>query len=213
MREKRMDKPLRASGIAAVSPGRSTAKRVQLGMQASLFAILIACCVSNVLAAEPPNRRACTLDEVVALALANHIPNWAVGTVVSWSFLDIPTIRARSRAASAQHAAAAAQRDEVYLEVQGQLARASAVLNGAIRVAQQTPLELAAARTAEQQAVARYKTGLAPVVDVADAQRVLVQAEIDDAVARLDVQRARLLLARASGDLGPFLAPLRKAGG
>jgi outer membrane protein TolC len=148
-----------------------------------------------------------------AQGLGPDIPNWAVGTVVSWSFLDITAISARSRAASAQHAAAAAQRDEVYLEVQGQLARASAVLNGAIRVAQQTPLELAAARTAEQQAVARYKTGLAPVVDVADAQRVLVQAEIDDAVARLDVQRARLLLARASGDLGPFLAPLRKAGG
>ena len=148
-----------------------------------------------------------------AQGLGPDIPNWAVGAVASWSLLDIPTIRARARSASAQTAAATAQRDEVYLDVQGQLATASAILDGAIRVAQQTPLTLAAARTAEQQAVARYKTGLAPVVDVADAQRVLVQAEIDDAVARLEVQRARLLLARAAGDLNPFLASVRKVGG
>jgi hypothetical protein len=40
---------------------------------------------------------------------------------------------------------------------------------------------------------------------------VLTQAEIDDAVARLEVRRAQLLLARASGDLGPFLAHARAA--
>jgi hypothetical protein len=38
---------------------------------------------------------------------------------------------------------------------------------------------------------------------------VLAQAEIDDAVARLEVRRAQLLLARASGDLGPFFAQAR----
>jgi hypothetical protein len=42
---------------------------------------------------------------------------------------------------------------------------------------------------------------------------LLAQAEIDDAVARLEVRRALLLLARASGDLGPFLAQSRSAGG
>jgi hypothetical protein len=51
------------------------------------------------------------------------------------------------------------------------------------------------------------------VVDVADAQRVLAQAEIDDAVARLEVRRALLLFSRASGDLGPFLAQSRSGGG
>jgi outer membrane protein len=148
-----------------------------------------------------------------AQGLAPDIPNWALGAVVSWSFLDIPTIRARSRVASAKYAEAAARRDEVYLAVQGQLESASAILNGAVRVAEQTPIALATARVAEQQAVARYKTGLAPIVDVADAQRLLTQAEIDDAVARLQVRRALLLLARASGDLGPFLAKARKVGG
>jgi outer membrane protein TolC len=69
----------------------------------------------------------------------------------------------------------------------------------------QVQMRLAAARAAEAQATARYRAGLATVVEVAEAQRLLAQAEIEDAVARLNVRRAELLLARAIGDLGPFL--------
>jgi outer membrane protein TolC len=148
-----------------------------------------------------------------ASGLVPDIPNWAAGAVVSWSVLDIPAIQARARTVEADYAASLARRDEVVLTVSGQLARATAVVQGAMRVAQQTPAELASAKAAEQQALARYQSGLAPVVDVADAERVLAQAEIDDAVARLEVRRALLLLARASGDLGPFLAKSRSAGG
>jgi outer membrane protein TolC len=148
-----------------------------------------------------------------ASGLGPDIPNWAAGAVATWSILDIPTIRARAQTAQATYEASIARHDEVVLAVSGQVAGASATLAGAKQIALQTPLTLASARAAEQQATARYKTGLAPVVDVADAQRVLAQAEIDDAVARLEVRRAELLLARASGDLGPFLAQSRKQGG
>jgi outer membrane protein len=148
-----------------------------------------------------------------ASGLIPDIPNWAAGAVATWSILDIPAIRARARVVQADYAAALARRDEVVLADSGQLARATAVVEGAMRVAQQTPTALASARAAEQQALARYQSGLSPVVDVADAQRVLAQAEIDDAVARLEVRRALLLLARAAGDLGPFLAQSRAAGG
>jgi outer membrane protein TolC len=137
------------------------------------------------------------------------IPNWAAGVVVTWSALDIPAIRARARASSALRDAAVARRDETYLAISGELSTATSVLEGARRVARQTPVTLTAARAAEQQVVARYKAGLSPVVDVADAERVLTQADIDDAVARLEVCRGLLLLARASGDLGPFLARAR----
>jgi outer membrane protein len=147
-----------------------------------------------------------------ASGLVPDIPNWAAGAVATWSILDIPAIRARARVVEADYAAALARRDEVVLAVSGQLARATAVVEGAMRVARQTPTALASARAAEQQALARYQSGLSPVVDVADAERVLAQAEIDDAVARLEVRRALLLLARASGDLGPFLAQSRAAG-
>jgi outer membrane protein TolC len=141
--------------------------------------------------------------------LVPDIPNWAAGGVLTWSILDIPTIHARARAASAATEAAAARRDETYLAVRAQLSSTTAALDGARAVAGQTPATLAAARTAEQQIVARYRAGLAPVVDVADAERVLTQAEIDDSVARLEVRRAQLAVARAVGDLGPFFAAVR----
>lgn len=141
--------------------------------------------------------------------LVPDVPNWAAGATITWSVFDIPAIRARARAATATYTAAVARRDETQLAISGQLASASAVLEGARRVAQQTAPALASARAAEQQASARFRTGLSSVVEVADAQRLLAQAEAEDAVARLEVRRAQLLVARAAGDLGPFLLQAR----
>ena len=56
-----------------------------------------------------------------------------------------------------------------------------------------------------QQATARYRSGLATFVDVADAQRILTQTEIDDSLAKLNVWRAMLSVSAAQGDLQPFL--------
>jgi len=148
-----------------------------------------------------------------AAGLVPDTSNWAAGATVTWSLLDIPTIRARARTAAATRDVAVARRDETYLAVAGELATSTSVLRGALKVAAQTPATLIAARAAEQQAAARFKTGLTPVVDVADAERVLAQAEIDDALAKLEVRRALLLLGRASGDLGPFLAQSRGRAG
>lgn len=73
-------------------------------------------------------------------------------------------------------------------------------------VAANTPIAVTAATAASQQASARYQAGLGTIVEVADAQRLLTQAEIDDALARLSVWRALLLIASASGNIQPFLA-------
>jgi outer membrane protein len=48
------------------------------------------------------------------------------------------------------------------------------------------------------------------VTEVAEAQRLLAQAEADDAVARLGVWRALLAASQAAGDLMPFLERLRR---
>jgi len=139
-------------------------------------------------------------------------PNYAVGFVVSWSLLALPQVNARNRAADARTAEAIARRDDVALAVTGQVAQARAMLEGARRVARSTPVALDAARAAESAAVARYRAALVSVLDVADAQRVLAQAEIEDALARLDARRALLYLARATGDLEPFFADARRGG-
>ncbi len=59
---------------------------------------------------------------------------------------------------------------------------------------------------ATTQATARYQAGLGIIDDVAQAQRLLTQAEIDDALARLNVWRGLLGIATASGDIKPFVA-------
>jgi outer membrane protein len=145
--------------------------------------------------------------------LVPNIANWAVGVTATWNVFEIPAIRARARAAEARRAHASARRDAAELAVAGELTSAYALLEGAQRIASNTPPALASARAAEAQAVARYQAALSPVVDVADAQRLLAQAELEDALARLDVRRATLLVARAAGDLGPFVASSRATAG
>jgi len=90
----------------------------------------------------------------------------------------------------------------------GQLRKAQASLEGARKVAENTPLELEAAHTTETQVRARYQAGLATLVDVSDAESLLVQAEIDDALARLAVWQNLASVAAAQGDLRPFLQSL-----
>jgi outer membrane protein TolC len=46
---------------------------------------------------------------------------------------------------------------------------------------------------------------LGTALEVADAQRRLAQAEIDDSLARLAIWRARLAVFAASGDITPLL--------
>lgn len=87
----------------------------------------------------------------------------------------------------------------------GQQQQALAELTGARRVAQNTPTELEASRQSEAQALARFHAGLGTIVDVAEAQSLLVQAEMDDSLARLSIWRALAGLASAQGDLAPFI--------
>jgi outer membrane protein TolC len=93
----------------------------------------------------------------------------------------------------------------VLSELTGKVNAAKAALEGARRVAANTPIQVEAARTTERQATARYQAGLGTIVEVADAQRLVTQSEIDDALARLSVWRAKLLLAAARGNLQPVL--------
>jgi len=147
----------------------------------------------------------------VAAGLVPEVRNWAAGVTATWNIFEIPAIRARARAAAAETAVATADRDDAALAVVGEAQRAAAVLRGALTIAQETPVALAAARAAEQQVTARYQAGLAQVTDVADTERILAQAEADDAVARVEVWRATLLVAKAAGDLTPVLAAARRA--
>ncbi|HEV2421056.1 MAG TPA: TolC family protein [Candidatus Acidoferrales bacterium] len=101
------------------------------------------------------------------------------------------------------------QQEALYTEtvqtITGKVQEALATLDGARRVAQNTPIELEAAQQSEAQARARFQAGVATIVDVAEAQRLLVQAEIDDSLARLRIWRALAQLAADEGNLSPLL--------
>jgi len=133
------------------------------------------------------------------------IQNWAIGMSVTFPAFELPSLRARREIESHRERAESARYRQILADLAGQLERANALLAGARRVAENTPLEREAARAAEQQATARYKAGLGTIVEVAEAQRLLTQAEIEDSLARLAVWRGLLVVGSARGDLGSFL--------
>jgi outer membrane protein TolC len=141
-----------------------------------------------------------------ASGLGPNIQNWGVGLSVTFPALDLPGLRARRQIEQHHEAAEQARYAQLLQDLDGQIARGRAQLDGARRVAELAPAQLKAARDTESQATARYQAGLGGIVDVAEAQRLRTQAEIDDALARLAVWRALLGLAAAQGDLAPFLA-------
>lgn len=132
-------------------------------------------------------------------------PNWAVGFTATLPLFDYFALRERTRIEVQNERAERATYDRVMQELSAQAAQAHAEIEGARQVAQNTPVQLQAARVLEQQSRARYDAGLATIIEVADAQRLLMQSEVTDAVARIDVWRALLLEAATTGDLSPFL--------
>ena len=137
--------------------------------------------------------------------------NWAAGvTVVFPNLFDFSSLRARKAAAVASTRAELARYDEALLTVTSQQQVAAALLKAARAVAASTPEQLAAARQSEQQARARYDAGLVSVIDVAETQNLLAQAEVQDQLARVDIWRALLASAYAQGDLTSFVTLIRQ---
>jgi outer membrane protein TolC len=133
--------------------------------------------------------------------LAMDTQNWAVGLTVTFPIFDLASLRARRLIESHNERAEAARYDQRLQELSGRAERARAMVEGARRVAENTPVQLKAVQTLDQQARARYQAGLSTVLEVAEAQRLLTQAEIDDAVARLGIWQALFSQAAAEGDM------------
>lgn len=131
--------------------------------------------------------------------------NWVVGVGVEFSL---------SRHWQSQREQAVFRRQQQvetarYQQVQGALTlaqrQAAADLDAARLALEYAPVELTAARTGEAQARARYSAGLSSIVDLANAEELLVKAETDDILSRIQIWRAQLKVAFAQGDLTPFL--------
>ncbi|MCI0420858.1 MAG: TolC family protein [Acidobacteria bacterium] len=140
-----------------------------------------------------------------ANGLAPTFYNWGLGFTVRFPILDFAPARAQQAEESARIRAEEGRYRLVLTELDIRRNRALAAVDAARKLAALAPMQLDAARAAETQAQARYRAGLATLVEVADAQRVLAQAEIDNGLARLNVWRGLLALRVAEGDLAPLL--------
>lgn len=132
--------------------------------------------------------------------------NVATGFTVNFPLLAQPSIRAQEAQETAIGRSAAATYRQVLADIQAQSNAAQATLVQARLIAKQTPKEVADARTGFEQANAQYRAGLTSILAVAEAQRLLAQAEIDDSLAKLAVWRASLQIQIAQGDISAFLA-------
>lgn len=141
--------------------------------------------------------------------LLPNVANFGVGIVAAWSPMDSLLVHKRVRAAQAQATWARAQSEEVLQSLGTQINAAHASLRSAAVVLQHAPTALAAAKMGEAQAVARYQAGLSRVLEVSDAQRLLLQADMEAALAQVSVLRAQLRFCRAIGDLVPCLLAFR----
>jgi len=136
--------------------------------------------------------------------------NWVAGVTITFpNIFDFKALGAEKQIAKANELSQQALYDRTIQDLTGQIQTALTQLKSAQLVAQQTPIELAAARASETQSRARYDASLATLVEMADAESLLAQAEIDDAVARLNVWRSLFGVAYAQGNLQPFLDVMR----
>lgn len=143
------------------------------------------------------------------VGLGPNIHNWGAGFSATLPVLDFKILRERRAMESAQARVESARMTQLKQDLDAREARAQAMLTGAQRVLANLPVQIESARTAETQATARYRAGLGTLAEVADAQRLVTQSEIDIRLGRLAVWRAHLARAAAAGDLAPFLAMVK----
>lgn len=138
--------------------------------------------------------------------------NFAVGLIVSFPLLDYFSLRSRKQIEAGNEDATRADYNRTLQHLSAQVRRARSALDAAQKIADNASVELQSAQMTEAQAQARYRASLANVVEVAEAQRLLVQAQTDEAIAKISVWRALLLESFAEGNLQPFLNAVEHAG-
>lgn len=142
--------------------------------------------------------------------LAPNYFNAGVGFTASFPAFSLFSIRAQEAQEAAVGRSASATYHQILTDLQAQLNAAQATLMQAQRIAAVTPKEVTDARTGFDQSNAQYRSGLTTIVAVAETQRLLAQAEIDDSLAKLAVWRAMLQIQTVQGDISGFLSEASK---
>lgn len=134
--------------------------------------------------------------------LIPSVPNWDVGLVLSWSFLD-PQLSRQVSVSRRQEQVRQAELESIAQVDRALVQRRYVEFQVAQEELPALTRALEAAQANHAQAEARFKAGLGTSVELADAEALLTDAEIQLALGRFEQSRARALLGRAISEAIP----------
>jgi outer membrane protein len=131
-----------------------------------------------------------------AAGFAPGVPNWDLGVVLSWQFFDLTVLKRRDVSLRGEEAASA-DLDAVRMTTSSAIQQMYYALDVAKEALPALRRAVDAAKANDDQAHARFKAGLGNAVELADADAVLIDADIQLALGQFESDRARAQLARA----------------
>ncbi len=146
-----------------------------------------------------------------AAGFAPVVPNYQAALIINWNFLDPIRLKYEKQVQDQRIVSQQQDYDLVLQNLKSEDSKSRSRLRTAIAIAKNMPVQVNAAEQAVHQAVARYQVGLGSVAQVAEANQVLAQSRMQEAVAKVSVWRAMLGVASVHGDLKPFLAEATRA--
>ncbi len=123
------------------------------------------------------------------------VPNYDALVVLSWPIFD-RTVTARARASQSAEHVRAAELDAIRQQLGTQAARAYIALDIARSALPALQHALDAAQANHAQAEARFNGGLGTAIELSDAEALLTTSQIQLAVGRFELSRARARLGR-----------------
>lgn len=130
------------------------------------------------------------------------VPNWDALAVISWPVFD-RTVDARADVSRQLERVRAAELDTEREKLRAQIAGSYSELDVAARALPALQRSVDAATANEDQANARFSKGLGTAVELADAEALLTDAQIQLAVGQFQRARARARLARVIAEVLP----------
>ena len=130
------------------------------------------------------------------------VPNWDVGLVLRWQLFD-PVVAARARAAAARADVARADLSVLVQQQAASLQQAYVALEVALAALSSLERAVDASHANYAQAEARFKAGLGTSLELADAESVRTDAEIQLAVGQFEAHRSRAVV--GTPDRGGFV--------
>ncbi len=140
----------------------------------------------------------------VAGGLLPQVFDYMIGVTYSFPFMEYFPLKAQKEMAKSNESAAHADLEVALLLLEKKDASSRILLEQTRKVAEETPKLVDAARVKEVKVLKRYSVGLTNVVALAEAEKVLADAVVENAVAQVDVWRSILSLGYAQGDLATF---------